>query len=43
MQALYRKYVPNVSGEELYNKKGNKLDGTYFQLNSDEDKDKKYK
>ena len=42
MQVLYRDYDLNASGEELYDKKWNKLDGTYSQLNPDEDKDKKY-
>ena len=41
MQALYRKIDPNVHGEELYDKNGNKLDGTYSKLNPDEEKEKK--
>lgn len=28
MQALYRKNYPNVTGEELYDKKGINIDGT---------------
>ena len=30
MQTLYRKNNTNVPDEELYDKKGNKLDGTYW-------------
>ena len=30
MQTLYRKNDTNVPGEELYDKNGNKLDGTYW-------------
>ena len=41
MQALYRKNDTNLSGEDKYDKNGNKLDGTYSQLNQDEDKDNK--
>ena len=31
MNAFYRKNQPNTSGEELYDKNGNKLDGIFTE------------